>query len=94
MSGEPVSMIKLREHLEAERRMNALKKGPTMESTGKKPENEDKDLEWQREDESDNMQKSERPDKDYMNDRNLCQNCQGVKRICERGDCPQKIKAH
>lgn len=51
---------------------------------------EDQDLTWQREEESDNLQKSERPDKQYMDERNLCQQCQGVKRVCDLPGCPQK----
>ena len=75
------------------KRTNALKGRLMMEGIdGKKPENEDEDLEWQREEESDNMQKSERPDKEYMDERNLCVHCQGVKRVCDRADCPQKVK--
>jgi hypothetical protein len=49
------------------------------------------DLSWQREGESENLQKSERPDGEYMNDRGLCVQCQGVKRVCELPACPQKV---
>jgi hypothetical protein len=59
----------------------------------KKPlKDEEQDLNWQREEESDNLQKSERPDKEYMDERNLCVQCQGVKRECDLPGCPQKVK--
>jgi hypothetical protein len=58
--------------------------------SGDKKKDEDQDLTWQREEESDNLQKSERPDKAYMDEKNLCQQCQGVKRVCDLPACPQK----
>ena len=56
-------------------------------------DNKDKqkqDLEWQREHESDSLQKSERPDRDYMEDHNLCRTCHGIKKVCELPHCPQR----
>jgi len=49
------------------------------------------DLEWQREYESDSLQKSERPDKGYMEDKDLCRTCHGKKRVCELSNCPQRL---
>jgi hypothetical protein len=51
---------------------------------------QDQDLNWQREHESDSLQKSERPDKSYMEDHNLCRACHGKKRVCELAHCPQR----
>jgi len=52
-------------------------------------DNEQKGREF-RQEETQNLQKSERPDAKYMQDRHLCTVCHGVARVCERGDCPQR----
>lgn len=49
------------------------------------------DLGWQKPEESENIQKSEKPDSDYMKDHNLCQRCHGVRRKCEDISCPQQV---
>lgn len=62
------------------------------DETKPKEEKQDTDLEWQREEESDNLQKSERPDAEYMEERHLCVQCQGIKRVCDLPACPQRIQ--
>lgn len=39
---------------------------------------------------SDNLQKSEKPDKEYMDEKDLCPRCHGPKKACDRDDCPYK----
>jgi len=48
-----------------------------MTTINPKPEQE-QDLNWQKEEESDSLQKSEKPDKKYMEDSNLCHRCHGI----------------
>ena len=43
-----------------------------------------------RQDETTNIQKSESPDSEYMEDHHLCRVCHGVVRVCDRSDCPKK----
>lgn len=56
-------------------------------------ENKDQenDLEWQREHESDSLQKSVNPDRGYMEDKNLCTVCHGKKKVCDLAHCPQRL---
>jgi hypothetical protein len=55
----------------------------------KMEEKKEGDLGWQKPEESENIQKSEKPDADYMADHNLCQKCHGAKRDCGVTGCPQ-----
>lgn len=52
--------------------------------------NTNKDLKWQKPEESENIQKSENPDAAYMRDHSLCQKCHGAKKVCNLEGCPQK----
>lgn len=52
-------------------------------------ETDEKDLEWQKQDTSDNIQKSANPDGEYMKDHNLCTKCHGIKQRCSIDGCPQ-----
>lgn len=56
----------------------------------KKADNQDHDLKWQKQDESENIQKSANPDTEYMRDHNLCTKCHGNRRVCGEASCPQK----
>lgn len=47
------------------------------------------DLGWQKQDETDNLQKSENPDGEYMKDKGLCVVCHGVRKKCDKAGCPQ-----
>ena len=47
------------------------------------------DLGWQKPEESEHIQKSEKPDADYMTENNLCQKCHGARRDCGVAGCPQ-----
>lgn len=58
--------------------------------TSQNKPDQDNDLEWQKEGESDSLQKSAKPDRGYMDEQNLCRVCHGVKKVCERADCPQR----
>jgi hypothetical protein len=51
--------------------------------------NQDQDLEWQREHESDSLNKSVKPDKSYLEANDLCRVCHGKKRACDLPNCPQ-----
>ena len=53
-------------------------------------EEEKKDLGWQKPEESDNMQKSETPDAEYMKDHQLCPVCHGVAHAGGPVNCPNK----
>ena len=48
----------------------------------------EKDLAWQHQDETDNLQKSEKPDVEYMKEHELCPVCHGKKH--PSGPCPNK----
>jgi hypothetical protein len=48
-----------------------------MEKTIVKSEGNKPDLGWQKPAESDNLNKSERPDAEYMEERHLCPDCHG-----------------
>ena len=48
------------------------------------------DLGWQHQDETDNLQKSETPDAEYMKDRELCPVCHGVAHAGGPNNCPNK----
>jgi len=47
------------------------------------------DLGWQKQDETDNLQKSVNPDGEYMRDHHLCTKCHGAKKKCDIEGCPQ-----
>lgn len=52
---------------------------------------QDNDLEWQKESETDSLNKSAKPDRSYMDEYNLCKLCHGKRQVCERTDCPQRL---
>jgi hypothetical protein len=52
---------------------------------------QDNDLEWQKEAETDSLNKSAKPDRTYMDEYNLCKLCHGKRQVCERTDCPQRL---
>lgn len=66
-------------------------------SNEKKPEktqdDQDQDLNWQKQAETENIQKSVNPDSEYMKDHGLCQKCHGAKKRCDRDGCPQQRPA-
>ena len=43
-----------------------------------------------RQDTSDELIKSEKPSKDYMDKADLCSKCHGVKKGCTKAECPHR----
>ena len=43
-----------------------------------------------RQEETDSIQKSIKPDAEYMRENDLCRICHGTIRVCDRSDCPQE----
>jgi len=53
-------------------------------------EKEKEDLKWQHPEDSDSLQKSEKPNREYMEDNKLCQKCHGI--LNDRGQCTRGCK--
>jgi hypothetical protein len=51
--------------------------------------NKDQDLTWHKNEDTEELVKSENPDKGYMENKSLCVKCHGPKRACEIPYCPQ-----
>ncbi len=52
----------------------------------------EQDLTWHKSADTDELVKSESPDKGYMENKNLCVKCHGPKRACNIPYCPQVFR--